>query len=191
MKPNYFNFDRTLYDILQQQHLRVFTIRELRNEYAARLEIKKINLVQIRRYIYTQVRRMLRIGWVKYDEIRLNRNQAYHLLRFPEEIKLVLISSPIIENSKPDELPLKKGSMRSLNDEEDYLKSILDDINSRVSFSMGELECYKELIKSLPQLKNKIELEYVKSVDEKNRLLGHAKAINKLLAKTPQQVRTD
>ncbi|WMC10671.1 hypothetical protein PU634_16625 [Oceanimonas pelagia] len=184
MKPNHFNFDRTLYDILQQQHLREFTIRELRNEYAARLDGCPFSLVQIRKYIYSQVRRMLRIGWVKYDTVRLNRNQVYHLLNFPETTNLVLISSPIFNTSTTDSRNIKiKDGVHNKSEEEKYLKSILDDLTSKIAFSIGELECYKGLIKTLPQMKKRIESEYIKSTDEKNRLLGHIKAINKLLEK--------
>ncbi|MDH1930483.1 hypothetical protein [Pseudomonas sp. GD03696] len=47
--------------------------------------------------------------------------------------------------------------------------------------SVGEAECYKQLIAEMPQLKNEIENDYIQARDRSSRLLGHLRAVEKTL----------
>ena len=71
MKSASFIFDRRLYELLQEPGRATFTTRELRDAYAKNLDGMNFRLTDVRRYVYEQVRRMLRMGWVVLDEERL------------------------------------------------------------------------------------------------------------------------
>lgn len=90
MKSASFIFDRRLYELLQEQGRTTFTTRELRDAYAERLG-KGFSLNDVRRYVYEQIRRMLRLGWLVLDEERRTRGQVYHLKTLPARAQLELI----------------------------------------------------------------------------------------------------
>lgn len=192
MKPNHFNFDRTLYQILQSQHPKEFTVRKLRDEYAQSLKESTVSLTEIRKYIYTQIRRMLRIGWITYGPVRAKRNQVYHLHSFPENMNLVLVKSPIsrpfIKGVEGNSKNIKKIIIEDYffienKEEGEYLSLMIDDIKFRITSSLGELECYQKLMKDLPQIKEKVEKEYDKAQEENLRLMGQLNAIEKIIEK--------
>lgn len=62
MKPATFILDRRLYELLQEEGRSQFTTRELRDAYAQRLGGLTFRLGDVRRYVYEQIRRMLRAG---------------------------------------------------------------------------------------------------------------------------------
>ena len=62
MKSDSFIVDRRLYDLFQQGHLSQFTIRDLRDAYAAHSLGMTFSSSELRRYVYEQIRRMLRDG---------------------------------------------------------------------------------------------------------------------------------
>ena len=61
MKSASFIFDRRLYELLQEEGRTRFTIRELRDAYAKHLDGMTYRIGDLRRYVYEQMRRMLRI----------------------------------------------------------------------------------------------------------------------------------
>lgn len=71
MKSASFIFDRRLYELLQEEGNIRFTTRELRDAYAKRLEGVTFRIADVRRYVYEQIRRLLRTGWLVLDEERL------------------------------------------------------------------------------------------------------------------------
>ena len=83
MKSASFIFDRRLYELLQEPGRATFTTRELRDGYAARLCDTPFRIADVRRYVYEQIRRLVRAGWVVPDEDRRVRGQVYHLHESP------------------------------------------------------------------------------------------------------------
>lgn len=51
------------------------------------------NSSDLRRYVYEQIRRMLRIGWVIQDEKRQKQGQIYHWLSIPANLQVELIEN--------------------------------------------------------------------------------------------------
>lgn len=93
MKSASFIFDRRLYELLQEEGHTRFTIGELRDAYAKRLEGITFRIGDVRRYVYEQIRRMVRKGWLVHDEERRSRGQVYHLQPIPAHLQLELIDN--------------------------------------------------------------------------------------------------
>jgi len=189
MKSASFIFDRRLYELLQEEGRTKFTIRELRDAYTKKLGCMNFRLTDVRRYMYEQIRRMLRMGWVVLDEELRSRGQVYHLQPIPAHLQLELIDNGF-ENSlktacKPEQayavpeveaLPLKSSV-----DADQHLEALHKEIRLDFLSSMGEAERYKLLLDDMPHLRDKVEGEYLEARDRSSRLLGHLRAIEKTL----------
>lgn len=189
MKSASFSFDRRLHELLQEDGRTKFTIRELRDAYAKQLDDTNFRIADVRRYVYEQVRRVLRMGWVVLDEDRRSRGQVYHLKPVPAHLQLELIDNGF-ENSlktacKPEQssavpeveaLPLK-----SSDDADQHLEALHKEIRLDFLSTMGEAERYKLLLEDMPHLRGKVEGEYLEARDRSSRLLGHLRAIEKTL----------
>lgn len=189
MKSASFIFDRRLYELLQEEGRTQFTTRDLRDAYAKRLEGLTFRLSDVRRYVYEQIRRMLRAGWLLPDEERRPRGQVYHLQPFPEHLLLELVDGGF-ENSlktvsEPELEPsvIEQGRVlpESPSDAEQHLETLLKEIRLDFLSAMGEAERYKQLLDDMPHLRDKIEGEYLEARDRSSRLLGHLRAVEKTL----------
>lgn len=189
MKTASFTFDRRLYELLQEEGRARFTTRELRDAYAKRLDGMSFCIGDVRRYVYEQIRRMLRMGWVVLDEERRSWGQVYCLQHLPAHLQLDLIdngfekSLKIVSEPKHDSLvpddaavPLKPSS-----DAEQHLETLHNEVRLDFLSSMGETERYKLLLDDMPHLRDKVEAEYLEARDRSSRLLGHLRAIEKTL----------
>lgn len=95
MKPDTFAFDRHLFDLLRQPQHAQFTTRDLREAYAGYLDPGSFRLSDLRRYVYEQIRRLLRAGWIARDEEHRQRGQVYHLLETTASIWFLwVVASP-------------------------------------------------------------------------------------------------
>jgi len=186
MKPDSFIFDRRLYDLFQQGHLRQFTTNDLRNAYATHLAGNTFNSSDLRRYVYEQIRRMLRTGWVIQDEKRQKRGQIYHWQRIPANLQVELIDNGYENSVKSVNKPLQHPA-QSIDSEQpgpdvvEHLESILKEIRLDFLSSMGEAERYKQLLDEMPHLKEQVEGDYLEARDRSSRLLGHLRAVEKTL----------
>lgn len=186
MKPDSFIFDRRLYDLFQQGHLRQFTTNDLRNAYANHLAGSTFNSSDLRRYVYEQIRRMLRTGWIIQDENRQKRGQLYHWQGFPANLQVELIDNGYENSVKPVNEPLQQPA-QSIDSEQfgsdvvEHLETILKEIRLDFLSSMGEAERYKQLLDEMPHLKDQVEGDYLEARDRSSRLLGHLRAVEKTL----------
>jgi hypothetical protein len=186
MKPDSFILDRRLYDLFQQGHLRQFTTQELRDAYATHLTGMTFNSSDLRRYVYEQIRRMLRSGWVIQDETRQKRGQIYHWQGIPAKLQVELVDNGYESSAKPVIKPSRQP-LQSIDPEQpgpdviEHLESILKEIRLDFLSSMGEAERYKQLLDEMPHLKDQVEGEYLEARDRSSRLLGHLRAVEKTL----------
>jgi hypothetical protein len=189
MKSASFIFDRRLYELLQEEGSMRFTTRELRDAYAKRLEGMTFRIADVRRYVYEQIRRLLRTGWLVLDEERRSRGQVYHLKPIPAHLQLELIDNGF-ENSlktasEPEResavLQVKTVPLESSASADQYLEALHKEIRLDFLSSMGEAERFKLLLEDMPHLRDKVEDEYLEARDRSSRLLGHLRAIEKTL----------
>uniref|UniRef100_UPI000ADB3C56 hypothetical protein n=1 Tax=Pseudomonas sp. Ga0074129 TaxID=1752219 RepID=UPI000ADB3C56 len=114
MKSASFIFDRRLYELLQEPGRATFTTRELRDAYAARLSGTPFRIADVRRYVYEQIRRLVRAGWVVLDEDRRVRGQIYHLQPIPVHLQLELIDSGFENNLMAAGVPELETAVRDV-----------------------------------------------------------------------------
>lgn len=187
MKSASFTFDRWLYELLQEEGRTQFTTRDLRDAYAKRLEGLSFRLGDVRRYVYEQIRRMLRAGWLIADEERRTRGQVYHLQPFPEHLLLELVdggfenSLKVVSEPEPSVPELENEPVVSSSNAEQHLETLLKEIRLDFLSAMGEAERYKQLLDEMPHLRDKVEGEYLEARDRSSRLLGHLRAVEKTL----------
>lgn len=188
MKPASFILDRQLYEVLQEEGYSQFTTRDLRDAYAKRLEGMDFQLGDVRRFVYEQIRRMIRTGWLVPDQVQRKRGQIYHLRPFPENLKLELVDGAFerslkktlkTDNASPDDEGLLPQNSRL--DAEQHLQSLMKEVRLDFLSAMGEAERYKQLVADLPHLRDKVEADYLEARDRSSRLLGHLRAVEKTL----------
>ena len=189
MKSASFIFDRRLYELLQEPGRTSFTTRELRDAYAARLSGTQFRIADVRRYVYEQIRRLVRAGWVSPDEDRRVRGQVYHLQPIPAHLQLELIDNGFEKSLKTIEVPEQKPAATELQalpfkssvNTDQQLDALHKEIRLDFLSSMGEAERFKLLLEEMPHLRDKVEGEYLEARDRSSRLLGHLRAIEKTL----------
>ena len=189
MKSASLIFDRHLYELLQEEGRTKFTIRELRDAYAKSLEGMNFRIADVRRYVYEQIRRLLRMGWVVLDEERRSRGQVYHLQPIPADLQLELIDNGFDNSLEAIEAPeqepvateLQALPLKSSANTDQKLEALHKEIRLDFLSSMGEAERYKLLLDEMPHLRDRIESDYLEAKDRSSRLLGHLRAIEKTL----------
>src|SRR5690554_145068 len=184
MKPSSFTLDRRLYHLLQEGGRAQFTTRDLRDAYARLLEGTSYKIVDVRRHVYDQIRRMLRVGWLVPDKERRKRDQVYHLQARPKHLRLKLVDGMFensINASAQSELVVSvvdSGVESSAEPNmEQHLQALLKEARLDFLAAMGEAECYKQLLAEMPQLRDKVESDYFEARDRSSRLLGHLRAV--------------
>lgn len=189
MKPATFIFDKRLHEILQNDERTRFTTSELRDAYAKRLQGMTFRIVDVRRYVYEQIRRMVRSGWLVHDEERRTRGQVYHLQPIPAHLQLKLIDNGFESSLKtafetkqePSVFDNVAVPLEPSHDANQHLEALHKEIRLDFLSSMGEAERYKLLLEEMPHLRDKVESEYLEARDRSSRLLGHLRAIEKTL----------
>ncbi|KFE51806.1 hypothetical protein [Pseudomonas syringae] len=190
MRDDSFEFDRQLYRLLCQEQHQEFTTRQLRDAYAATLE-PGYELGAVRIYVYEQIRRLIRAGWISKSAGLRKRGQVFRLLEKPARITLVLVDSRCPQSAESaTELtahshstqdvfvdPVASASTADHGRIEEMLKETRLDLLS----SMGETERYKQLFEEMPHLKNRLEGAYHEVRDRSSRLLGHLRALETTL----------
>lgn len=188
MKSSPFIFDRRLYELLQDGGYAQFTTCDLRDVYASQLEGTSFKIGDVRRHVYDQIRRMLRVGWVVPDKDRRKRGQVYHLQACPKHLRLKLVDSmfesSINASAEPQvTVPVGDAGVASLMqfDMTQHLQALLNETRLDFLVAMGEAERYKQLLAEMPQLREKVEPDYLEARDRSSRLLGHLRAVENTL----------
>ena len=191
MKQDLFEFDRQLHYLLCQHFSVDFTTRQLRDGYAALLPPSSYRLADVRIYVYEQIRRLVRVGWVEMTEQRQTRGQVFRLLEMPQRLQLLLVDSSFSKIVDPVDSPRDEGKERplpsstSMNmvspDDEARLQAMLKETRLDLLSSMGETERYKQLFEEIPHLKGRLETVYLEVRDKSSKLLGHLRAIENTL----------
>lgn len=183
MKPATFKLDRHVFELLQDGNFQRFTICSLRKGYALRLS-SQVNEVELWRYIYDQVQRLKRVGWVEHDPIRRRRDQIFHVMNMPEAINLLLVDHRFASN--PCDMlsvePLQTQMQQRRHDcPTQRLESLAKEIRLDMLTALGEAERYKQLFTEMPALKVRVEDDYIQARDRSSKLLGHLRAIENTL----------
>ncbi|MNF87626.1 hypothetical protein D3C84_700960 [compost metagenome] len=132
---------------------------------------------------------MLHVGWIVQDDERRKRGQLYHLQPFPQRLQLELVENGFENSSRSANTPqqgpnsIHQGPALEappLNMTQ-HLETQLKEIRLDFLTAMGETERYKQILEEMPQLKDRVQNEYLEARDRSSRLLGHLRAVEKTL----------
>ncbi|WP_410480350.1 hypothetical protein [Pseudomonas sp. DCA-1] len=184
MKPATFKLDRRVFELLKDEDFQLFTIRALRDAYARQLH-GPVNDVELWRYIYDQVQRLKRVGWVQQDPIRRRRDQLFRVQDQPAALNLSLVRQRF-STARVDALSEEgTGVVQPLVHSEvcptRRLESLAKEIRLDMLTALGEAERYKQLFTEMPVLRARVEDDYIEARDRSSRLLGHLRAIENTL----------
>lgn len=183
MKPATFKLDRRVFELLKDGDFKQFTIRGLRAAYARQLD-GSLSDVELWRYIYDQVRRLKRVGWIRQDAVRRRRDQVFHVLGKPADMTVSLIDDV---GSPNDEGPVDGRDDGAIDLKQPELcatlrlESLAKEIRLDMLTALGEAERYKQLFTEMPDLRVRVEEDYLDARDRSSRLLGHLRAIENTL----------
>lgn len=184
MKPAIFKLDRRVFELLKDGDFQQFTIRSLRDAYALLLG-GAVNDTDLWRYIYDQVLRLKRVGWVQQDPVRRRRDQIFHVLDKPAAVSLSLVhrrfSNACHSALSEDGAGVAQPRARSETCPTRRLESLAKEIRLDMLSALGEAERYKQLFTEMPVLKARVEDDYIEARDRSSRLLGHLRAIENTL----------
>lgn len=188
MKQDLFEFDRQLHSLLCEHFSGGFTTHQLRDAYAALLPLSSFRLADVRVYVYEQIRRLIRAGWVEMAVQRQKRGQVFRMLEMPQRLQLLLVDGNFSMSVDPLEgqadegretpcpVPSSKGQ-----DDQVRLQAMLKETRLDLLSSLGETERYKQLFEEIPHLKGRFEGVYLEVRDRSSKLLGHVRAIENTL----------
>ncbi|SDL61757.1 hypothetical protein SAMN05661010_02108 [Modicisalibacter muralis] len=181
MEPQSFRLDRRLHELLMQECLSIFTVRQLRDAYYEGLSTPSCSRSELRRYLYQQVLRLKKAGWIVVGEERVKRDQCFHVREKPERLRLKLIDRPFeskpenAENSQPASGPLETPAACSKVAEQ--LNYRWKEMRLELLASIGEAEQFKMLFQEFPNLEARLNPSYLESRDRSSKLLGQIKAL--------------
>jgi len=189
MKQDLFEFDRQLHSLLCEHFPRDFTTRQLRDAYAALLPPSSFRLADVRVYVYEQIRRLIRVGWVEMADQRQKRDQVFRVMEMPLRLQLVLVDgnfSVTVDSldalaDEERELTSSVPSSKEGQDDRTRLQVMLKETRLDLLSSLGETERYNQLFEEIPHLKGRFEGVYLEARDRSSKLLGHVRAIEHTL----------
>ncbi|QNL90501.1 Uncharacterized protein PPKH_5087 [Pseudomonas putida] len=183
MKPATFKLDRRVFELLKDGNFQQFTIRGLRAAYAGQQD-GSFSDVELWRYIYDQVRRLKRVGWIRQDVVRRRRDQVFHVLGKPTDLSVSLIENTGSSGGEPCADDRDKGHDVLKHPDLSAtlrLESLAKEIRLDMLTALGEAERYKQLFTEMPDLRVRVEEDYLDARDRSSRLLGHLRAIENTL----------
>lgn len=184
MKPATFKLDRRVFELLKDGDFQQFTIRSLRAAYARQLD-GSTNDVELWRYIYDQVQRLKRVGWVQQDPARRRRDQVFHVLKKPTHLNVFLVQHRLFvsrgDSLNEDMAAVEPTLVHSEICPTRRLELLAKEIRLDMLSALGEAERYKQLFTEMPVLKARVEDDYIEARDRSSRLLGHLRAIENTL----------
>ncbi len=183
MKPATFKLDRRVFELLKDEDFKQFTIRGLRAAYALQLDGSSSD-IELWRYIYDQVRRLKRVGWIQQDAVRRRRDQVFHVLGKPSDLMVSLTddSDSRIGARSLDGLAVGASDRKQTEPCTTLrLESLAKEIRLDMLTALGEAERYKQLFTEMPDLRIRVEGDYLDARDRSSRLLGHLRAIENTL----------
>lgn len=168
----------SIYSILITDDLNDFTVSEMREAY---MQITgESDPVISRKIVYRQILRLQKLGMLeridseKVKEHRYNKTNVFYQTGLTTE-----------------KLKNKKTSLMAVNSPKKMTSSLLDERLKQCEVdliaSIAESEEYMVLYKSMPELKEHLESNYLQSREHSSRLLGQIKAIKSVISHQKKQ----
>lgn len=167
----------SIYSIFITDDLNNFTVSELRNTY---MEITgEIDPVISRKIVYRQILRLQKLGMLEKINAKNVKEHRYN------KTNIFYLSGLTTEKHEN-----KRISLMSVNSQKKTSNSLdkrLKQCEVDLIASIAESEEYMELYKSLPDLKEYLESNYLQSSEHTSKLLGQIKAIKSVISYQKKQ----
>lgn len=169
------NRDTILFGILQDQKDRHLTVTSVRNEILRRDKSIMLDKVVLRRWVNGKFLTLVRRGVLAKH--RNERGKAYFVVLkdgvgMQPEARLRRGQTPPVRPRASDPAPLPYGQLRKE----------LGEYRLKAISQMGEIEEYKRISETYPDLRLLATEKFESAVDENSRLLGRIRALEQLLA---------
>lgn len=194
MKDRVVRIDRIICKIIQSPLHTSFTITELRKEYIRCMpEQSSISPTKIQRFIYKQLGRLVRLGWVSRSGAHMSRNIQYRVMELPKGIILKQTESLISQESQ-SELNIcthnaHHNSSRALHASSLHkIETTLSKVRMDFIATLGEAETYKVILAEHPYLRAKLENTYHLSRDKSSNLMGQLRALEQTVKILEEQL---
>ncbi len=158
--------DRTIKTIISMSNVDHFTVVEIRTAYLALKCDERLNSAQIRTFVYVEIQRLVRNGWLRMTTSEKRKITSY--------TKTPLFDPENLESTDEQESCLDI----SIHDE---IKKDLIACNSEILECLGELEIYVELSKKHMQMRGVLKKRYTVAKERNHILKGKINTLNSLL----------
>jgi hypothetical protein len=176
------NLDSDLFTLLSSSNFDKFTVLELRSAYLALSHQVDLNKVEARRFIYRNILRLEKKGFLKRtyskktDKTFYIKAASFDINNF-NVVSHDLDEEVIIDSNEPKLLP------------KDILQSLINKLqNYKVELltSIGETDEYKSLCLEYPQLKEQLQESYNFARENSQKIIGKVKALEKSIEQQKQ-----
>jgi hypothetical protein len=168
------NFDKVVGRIIAMECVDHFSTLEIRTAYIALMNDPSINKNDARRYIYTELLKLVKKGWLKKSVSKKKEITSFIKTEMFDPIAIT-VNSEIHEDKKKDvvltETPLLGET----------LTERLNHYKNELLTGLGEAEEYKRLCEQFPNLKSKLQPKYNETRELNSKLLGSIKAVENLI----------
>ncbi|MDR5900150.1 hypothetical protein QC823_14315 [Halomonas vilamensis] len=203
--PSLPSIDRRVFELLLAPENSQFTVRGIRNQYAEHYGIVSEDRAELRRFLYENIKKLIRVGAVKQDDQRRKRDQIFHVLSTINEIPINL-DGEIFESWHSRQLSsLEKRKSKApesflIDSDKDFsdnkkqnknqsstLEKKLREVQSEFLTTMGEVETLRELMNQCPNLQSSIAHYHREAYDHSARLIGRVRALEKVIEKVKSE----
>lgn len=168
------NLDSDLLTLLSSSNFDKFTVLEFRSAYLALSHQADLNKVEVRRFIYRNILRLEKKGFLKRAYSK-KTDKTYYIKTTSFDINNFKkishdLDEEVINSNEPKLLP------------KDILQSLINKLqNYKVELltSIGETDEYKSLCLEYPQLKEQLQESYNFARENSQKIIGKVKALEK------------
>lgn len=168
------NFDNVVGRIIAFECINHFSAIEIRTAYIALSNDPSMNKNDARRYIYTELLKLVKKGWLKKSVSKKKEITSF--------IKTDLFDlAAFVVNSDISVVKVIDVELNALSPLLETLTERLKDYKNELLTGLGEADEYKRICEQFPSLQPKLQPKYNKLREYNSKLLGSIKAVENLI----------
>jgi hypothetical protein len=167
------NFDNVVGRIIAFECVNHFSATEIRTAYIILKNDPSMNKNDARRYIYTELIKLVKRGWLKKSISKKKENTSFIKTELFDPTVITVNSDIYVENNKGVDL----AETSSLSE---TLAKRLSHYKNELLTGLGEADEYKRICEQFPKLQSQLQPKYNEVRENNSKLLGSIKAIENL-----------
>ena len=152
-----------------------FSAVEVRSAYLALSDDKTIDPDAARRFVYTELLKLVRNGWL------IKSTSVKKKITYYNKTELFDLAAINTRRNKVDS-KIKVTPVESNNSLIDTLTERLNHYKNDLLTGLGEIDEYKLLYNKFPELHSKLQPKYDEVREQNSKLLGNIKAVESLIS---------